>query len=133
MNIEKNCAACGRPITVRLADHKRGWGKFCDKACSAAYKCGQRPKDVNRHHAKFSPWAADRMAQLEADGVTAWAKAPSIESQIGKKPKVRHKLHSPPTMRHCRECGDPSGEELLCMECDALNATAEGWDGHKHG
>ena len=33
--IEKNCKCCKRTITVRLADHKRGWGNFCSKSCKA--------------------------------------------------------------------------------------------------
>lgn len=33
--IEKKCATCKQPMTVRLADHKRGWGKFCSKSCKA--------------------------------------------------------------------------------------------------
>lgn len=81
--IQKNCAACGTLITVRLADHKRGWGKFCDKSCAAAYKCGQRPRDVNANHAKYSPWAA---ACLDTRDLT---KAPAVEAQIGEKVKVK--------------------------------------------
>ncbi len=33
--IEKKCRNCGVGITVRLADHKRGWGNFCSKSCKA--------------------------------------------------------------------------------------------------
>ena len=32
--VEISCEACGRQKTVRLADRKRGWGRFCSKACS---------------------------------------------------------------------------------------------------
>lgn len=35
MTIEKKCKCCGKPIIVRLADHKRGWGNFCNKSCKA--------------------------------------------------------------------------------------------------
>lgn len=33
--IEKNCKCCKKVITVRIADHKRGWGNFCSKSCKA--------------------------------------------------------------------------------------------------
>ena len=36
--IKKRCKCCGSPITVRLADHKRGWGNFCDKSCKARHQ-----------------------------------------------------------------------------------------------
>jgi endogenous inhibitor of DNA gyrase (YacG/DUF329 family) len=36
--IEKNCKSCKSPMEVRLADHNRGWGKFCSKSCKAQYQ-----------------------------------------------------------------------------------------------
>lgn len=33
--IEKNCKRCGASITVKLSVHKRGFGKFCSRSCSA--------------------------------------------------------------------------------------------------
>lgn len=51
--ITKNCKACGCPIRVRLADHKRGWGNFCDKSCSAAYKVGKRPSKTVETHPRY--------------------------------------------------------------------------------
>lgn len=33
--IETHCAYCGIKMTVREADVKRGWGKFCSKMCKA--------------------------------------------------------------------------------------------------
>lgn len=36
--IQKKCRCCKSDITVRLADHKRGWGNFCDKSCKARYQ-----------------------------------------------------------------------------------------------
>lgn len=29
------CKRCGDPFTARVADRKRGWGKFCSKSCKA--------------------------------------------------------------------------------------------------
>ena len=124
-NVQKNCAACGSLITVRLADHKRGWGKFCDKSCAAAYKCGQRPRDVNAHHAKTSAWAE---SCLETRDLT---KAPSIKEQVGKV-KVKPTYHSP---ARCRSCGERVNGPGLCLDCEAheegLAAQEEGWGGHK--
>ncbi len=94
--VKKNCLACGDLIDVRLADHKRGWGKFCDKACSAAYKCRQRPVDVNEKHAKTSMWAAVCWGlRVKMYGGEAPPKAPSIGKQLGHGVRVVHKRHSP--------------------------------------
>ncbi len=30
-----NCARCRDPFTARVADRKRGWGRFCSKSCKA--------------------------------------------------------------------------------------------------
>jgi hypothetical protein len=123
--VQKNCAACGTLITVRLADHKRGWGRFCDKVCAGAYKFGQRPRDVNAHHAKTSSWAA---ACLNTRDLT---KAPPIKDQVGNV-KVKPIYHSP---AHCRECGADINGPGLCERCDehleGLAACEAGWDGHK--
>lgn len=127
--IAKNCKACGAEISVRLADHKRGWGNFCDKACAAAYKTGQRPRDVNAFHAKFSPWAKDRMEQRAGQDPK---KVPSVKKQLGKNPKIKHKLHSP---GKCVDCGAHVVNARRCNLCqshqDGLDAMEEGWDGHK--
>lgn len=32
---EVNCKCCGKPFIARVADLKRGWGKFCSKSCKA--------------------------------------------------------------------------------------------------
>lgn len=130
--VQKNCLACGDLITVRLADHKRGWGKFCDKACSAAHKCGQRPRDVNAFHAKKSLWAADRMRWFATNyGGEKPPMAPRLKDQIGKV-KVVPIYHSP---SECRECGKPVNGPGLCFNCDAehdaMTAMEAGWDGHK--
>lgn len=29
------CQRCKQPFTARVADRKRGWGKFCSKSCKA--------------------------------------------------------------------------------------------------
>lgn len=127
MLVEKNCLACGDLIHVRLADHKRGWGKFCDKACAAAHKCGHRPKDVNVGHAKYSIWAADRMQHFVEHGQPR--KATAIKDQVGKKVKVKPAYHSP---SHCRSCGAAVNGPGLCAPCDAhedgLNDRS--WDAH---
>jgi hypothetical protein len=130
--VQKNCLACGDLISVRLADHKRGWGKFCDKACAAAHKCGQRPRDVNAQHAKQSFWAADRL-RLFADkyGDGRPPIAAKVRDQIGKV-KVRPIYHSP---AECRRCGTTINGPGLCFDCDAheqaLCDLEAGWDGHK--
>ncbi len=130
--VQKNCAACAEIITVRLADHKRGWGRFCDKACAAAYKCGQRPGDVNAGHTQ-SEWAMRKLAERrELHNGDRAPKAPSIKAQLGRKTKVRKTYHSP---AQCRDCGVPINGPGWCRQCsterEAINAMEEGWDGHK--
>lgn len=36
--IDKKCKHCKSDITVRLADHNRGWGNFCNKSCKAKFQ-----------------------------------------------------------------------------------------------
>ena len=133
-SIQKNCAACGDLITVRLADHKRGWGRFCDKACAAAHKCGQRPRDVNAYHAKCgSAWAAEKLRDFaEKYNGAAPPVAPAIRSQVGRV-TVRPAYHSP---AKCWTCGDAINGPGLCIKCAdheaAMDATEYGWDGHKN-
>ena len=33
--ITKKCKTCGTSFSARLADHNRGWAKFCSKSCKA--------------------------------------------------------------------------------------------------
>lgn len=34
--MEKKCAWCRSEFQVRVADHNRGWGRFCSKSCKAS-------------------------------------------------------------------------------------------------
>jgi hypothetical protein len=33
--VEVSCKRCGQKFMARVADRKRGWGKFCSKSCKA--------------------------------------------------------------------------------------------------
>jgi hypothetical protein len=33
--IEVRCKSCKTPFMARVADRKRGWGRFCSKSCKA--------------------------------------------------------------------------------------------------
>lgn len=33
--VEVACACCGNKFMARVADRKRGWGKYCSKSCKA--------------------------------------------------------------------------------------------------
>lgn len=46
--IDKKCKHCKADISVRLADHKRGWGNFCNKSCKAKHQEKQ-----NGQHAAY--------------------------------------------------------------------------------
>jgi hypothetical protein len=129
--VQKNCKACGDLITVRLADHKRGWGNFCDKACAGAYKTGQRPGDVNAYHAECQGgygWAAERLAHFAKTYPSGKPpQAPKIKAQVGKI-NVVPTYHSPAT---CWECGAKINGPGICDDCEAMNEMELGWDAHK--
>lgn len=49
--ITKPCEWCKKPHTVRVADVKRGWGRFCSKSCKAMKqekRTGQNAAHVQR-------------------------------------------------------------------------------------
>ncbi len=133
--VEKNCLACGDLIHVRVADHKRGWGKFCDKSCAAAHKSGMRPGDVNAYHAKCQGgygWAAKKLKDFAAYPDGKPPKARRIKDQLTKSDrKVNPVYHSP---AFCVDCGAKINGPGRCDPCeahhDAMN-WPEGWDGHK--
>lgn len=125
--VQKNCEACGALISVRLADHKRGWGRFCDKSCGAAFRFGQRPRDVNKEHAKHGGWAAVAFQRLVAAG-GAHPRAPRIKDQLGHGVKVKPIHHSP---AKCRTCGVKIEQgERYCFDHEDFEDEG-GWDGHK--
>lgn len=33
--VQVKCQSCGDPFTARVADRRRGWGRFCSKSCKA--------------------------------------------------------------------------------------------------
>lgn len=134
-NVQKNCEACGDLISVRLADHKRGWGRFCDKRCAAAHKSGERPRSISAYHASCvtGGWAYDRFHEFTAKYPGGKPpRAPKIKDQIGKRVKVEPIYHSPSA---CRDCGEPINGPGLCWKCEdhreCMDAVELGWDGHK--
>jgi hypothetical protein len=36
--VEVKCKQCGELFMARVADRKRGWGKFCSKSCKATHQ-----------------------------------------------------------------------------------------------
>lgn len=44
----KPCECCGKSMTVRTADIKRGWGRFCSKTCKARHQ--ERRTGAHRAH-----------------------------------------------------------------------------------
>lgn len=47
--VRVKCARCKQPFMARVADRKRGWGKFCSKSCKAI-KQTQRTGYAGPHH-----------------------------------------------------------------------------------
>jgi hypothetical protein len=86
-----------------------------------------RPRDVNAEHAKGGKvkgvWAEQVWnRRLELYGGKEPPKAPPIKEQIGHKPKIKHKLHSP---SHCRDCGAPIVNAIRCNRCADHHAGLE--------
>lgn len=44
--VEVQCQCCPNKKMVRVADIKRGWGKFCSKSCAAYWKTFHTRKDT---------------------------------------------------------------------------------------
>ena len=40
--VEVKCKYCGDNFMARVADRKRGWGKFCSKSCKAIKQSQKR-------------------------------------------------------------------------------------------
>lgn len=52
--VQVNCKTCKQPFMARVADRKRGWGKFCSKSCKAVkqtqrFNSGASPRSWKRH------------------------------------------------------------------------------------
>lgn len=49
--VEVKCKHCKEEFMARLADRKRGWGKFCSKSCKAKHqekRTGQHKRYLSR-------------------------------------------------------------------------------------
>lgn len=42
-----NCEQCGKAKSVRVADRKRGWGRFCSKRCKTVNQDKKRMFEVD--------------------------------------------------------------------------------------
>lgn len=49
--VEVKCQRCKTPFMARVADRKRGWGKFCSKSCKAI-KQEQRTGQCGAYHGR---------------------------------------------------------------------------------
>lgn len=60
--VKCKCANCGAPFEARLADRRRGWGKYCNKSCKAKKqerRTGQHAAYLKRQHGNLSGDFAD--------------------------------------------------------------------------
>lgn len=46
----KHCAWCGKVFHPRVADLKRGWGKFCSKKCKACSQWERQDLSLSELH-----------------------------------------------------------------------------------
>lgn len=47
--VEVKCKQCKTVFMARVADRKRGWGKFCSKSCKAKKQVKTIPFDKEKH------------------------------------------------------------------------------------
>ena len=64
--VEVKCQCCKQPFLARIADRKRGWGKFCSKRCKAV-KQEQRTGQYANHLHKVRGTGVDRESWREYD------------------------------------------------------------------
>lgn len=43
--VEVSCKCCNQKFMARVADRKRGWGKYCSKSCKAIQQDEYNPKN----------------------------------------------------------------------------------------
>ncbi len=48
--VEVKCGRCRKPFMARVADRKRGWGKFCSKTCKAVKQEQRTGQYADRLH-----------------------------------------------------------------------------------
>lgn len=46
---------CGKEITVKVADVKRGWGRFCSKSCKASTQAKTQRQSAGKVRAGLTP------------------------------------------------------------------------------
>lgn len=73
--VERKCKGCGRSFLARVADVKRGWGRFCSKSCKAKVQeanTGQYAKHLHGSQpddhdtaidAAFHPFSSEGLGQ----------------------------------------------------------------------
>lgn len=53
------CERCKQPFTARVADRKRGWGRFCSKSCKAIKQEQRTGQHANYLHRRDRPYRDD--------------------------------------------------------------------------
>ncbi len=48
--VQVKCQRCQQPFTARVADRKRGWGKFCSKSCKVIKQTQRTGRGAPREH-----------------------------------------------------------------------------------
>ncbi|QGH73802.1 hypothetical protein [Vibrio phage vB_VhaM_VH-8] len=60
--VEVKCKQCQEPFMARVADRKRGWGKFCSKSCKAKKQTnskGNHYKSYRKAYENYSDYVDD--------------------------------------------------------------------------
>lgn len=61
--VEVCCAWCKKKFMARVADRKRGWGRFCSKSCKA--------KEQEKRTGQYAAYQAEQMHREGMEAVEA--------------------------------------------------------------
>jgi len=80
----KSCKNCNAPMTVRTADVKRGWGKFCSKSCKATHQSRNRTSKTRAYprHDGVSPMKFKKCQSCGAPAVNGVYSSFGLEGGI---------------------------------------------------
>ena len=54
--VEVKCKQCQEPFMARVADRKRGWGKFCSKSCKAKKQTSLKGSDCKPRYKVYEDY-----------------------------------------------------------------------------
>lgn len=66
--VQVNCEGCKASFSARVADRKRGWGRFCSKSCKAVKQEKRTGQFSHYLQGKRSPEGSNRWTDDDGNG-----------------------------------------------------------------